>query len=149
MSSPVVAFLTGEGTDAAGREIFEVIAFDDEAIEGVHDYIQWLFPLPERSGAQPNAPILTQDDIETIRRSPAAQAALVAATDRLAIFYFRQPHWLTASDHNHLRITRIIKSLRLLRGDAVADAFRALILARDEEAGHPVGEPALGFWARA
>lgn len=149
MSSPVFAFLTGTGTDGAGREVFDVIAFDDPAIEQVHDFIQWLFPLRERSGANPGAPVLTQEDVEGIRASFSAQAALAAATDRLAIFYYRNGHWLTASDHNHLRITRIIKSLRLLRGDALADAFRDLILARVAEAGDPVGKPTLGFWARA
>ena len=147
--SPIVAFLTGEGTDGAGRDVFEVISFDDAAVEQVHDFIQWLFPLRERSGAEPNAPTLTDEDIEAIRESLSAQAALAAATDRLAIFYYRNGHWLTASDHNHLRITRIIKSLRLLRGDELADAFRTLILARVEEAGSPIGKPTLGFWARA
>jgi hypothetical protein len=67
----------------------------------------------------------------------------------MAIFYLRNGHWLTASDANHLRITRIIKSLRLLRGDEAADAFRSLILARVSEAGSPIGEPTLGFWDRA
>ena len=147
--SPIVAYLSGEGADSAGREVFEVLAFDDPAIEQVHDFIQWMFPLRERSGAQPNAPVLTDEDVEAIRESMAAQAALAAATDRMAIFYYRNGHWLTATDHNHLRITRIIKSLRLLRGDALADAFRDLILARVEEAGSPVGAPTLGFWARA
>ena len=149
MSSPIVEFLTGAGTDGAGREIFDVIAMADAALEQAHDFIQWLFPLRERSGANPNAPVLTDGDIEVIRESLSAQAALAAATDRLAIFYFRNSHWLTASDHNHLRITRIIKSLRLLRGDELADAFRTLILARVEEAGSPVGRPTLGFWSRA
>ena len=149
MSSAVVDFLTGAGTDGAGREVFDVLSMDDPAIEQVHDFIQWLFPLRERSGAQPNAPTLTDEDIEAIRESPAAQAALAAATDRLAIFYYRNGHWLTASELNHLRITRSIKSLRLLRGDELADAFRTLLLARVEEAGSPIGKPTLGFWARA
>lgn len=147
--SAIVAFLTGEGTDGAGRDVFEVISFDDAAVEQAHDFIQWTFPLRERSGAQPSAPVLTAEDIEEIRESMAAQAALAAMTDRMAVFYHRNSHWLTASDHNHLRITRIIKSLRLLRGDELADAFRTFILARVEEAGSPVGKPSLGFWARA
>ena len=129
--------------------MFDILSFDDPAIEQVHDFIQWTFPLRERSGASPNAPVLTDEDVETIRESMAAQASLAAMTDRMAIFYYRNGHWLTASDHNHLRITRIIKSLRLLRGEKLADAFRTLILARVEEAGHPIGKPTLGFWARA
>ncbi len=129
--------------------MFEILAFDDPTVEQVHDFIQWAFPLRERSGANPGAPVLTTEDVEQIRESMAAQAALAALTDRMAIFYYRNGHWLTASDHNHLRITRIIKSLRLLRGEELADAFRTLILARVEEAGAPIGKPTLGFWARA
>ena len=129
--------------------MFDILAFDDAAIEQAHDFIQWTFPLRERSGAQPNAPTLTEEDVETIRESFGPQAALAAMTDRMAVFYYRNGHWLTASDHNHLRITRIIKSLRLLRGDALADAFRTLILERVKEAGSPVGKPTLGFWDRA
>jgi hypothetical protein len=147
--TPIVAYLSGQGMDGAGREVFDVLSFDDPTIEEVHDFIQWAFPLRERSGAQPHAPTLTDEDVEEIRESVAAQAALAALTDRMAIFYYRNGHWLTASDHNHLRITRIIKSLRLLRGGELADAFRTLILARVAEAGHPVGAPTLGFWDRA
>lgn len=149
MTSPVVDFLTGAGPDGAGREIFAVLALDDPALEATHDFIQWLFPLRERSGANPDAPTLTAADVEAIRESGLAEAALAAATDRMAIFYLRNGHWLTASDHNHLRITRMIKSLRLLLGDAQADAFRDLILARVAEAGSPIGTPTLGFWSRA
>jgi hypothetical protein len=149
LSSAIVDFLTGAGPDGAGREIFEVLALDDPAIEATHDFIQWVFPLRERSGANPHAPTLTAGDVEAIRDSGHAEAALAAATDRMAIFYLRNGHWLIASDHNHLRITRIIKSLRLLRGDPQADAFRDLILARVAEAGSPVGTPTLGFWSRA
>lgn len=149
MSGPVFDFLTGAGPDGAGREVFEVLAMDDAALEETHDFIQWLFPLRERSGANPDAPVLGAADVEAIRESGLAEAALAAATDRMAIFYLRNGHWLTISDHNHRRITRIIKSLRLLRGDEAADAFRDLILARVAEAGSPVGAPTLGFWNRA
>ncbi|MBX9617329.1 MAG: hypothetical protein K2X25_17185 [Caulobacteraceae bacterium] len=122
---------------------------DDRALEQTHDFIQWLFPLATRSGAQPDAPVLSEDEVEAIRKSSLARAALAAGTDRMTIFFLRNGHWLTASDHNHLRITRIIKSLRLLRDDEAADAFRNLILARVAEAGAPVGAPTLGFWNRA
>ncbi|MDP3405285.1 MAG: opioid growth factor receptor-related protein [Brevundimonas sp.] len=149
MSSAIVDFLTGAGTDSAGRDIFQVLAMKDDALEETQDYIQWLFPLRERSGAPSGSPTLTDEDVTLIQRSSLAASALAAGSDRMAIFYFRNGHWLTTSDHNHLRITRIIKSLRLLRGDASADAFRNLILARVADAGGPVGAPSLGFWDRA
>jgi hypothetical protein len=53
------------------------------------------------------------------------------------------------NDHNHRRITRIIRSLRLLQGDEAADAFRDAILARVQETRAPVSARSLGYWATA
>ncbi|ELR04492.1 hypothetical protein GMDG_09060, partial [Pseudogymnoascus destructans 20631-21] len=129
-SSPIVAFLEGEGVDAGGRTVFDVLAMDNAALEQTHDFIQWLFPLPEPSGAVPDAPVLMPADIHAIRDSELAPIALAGGTDRMASFYRATHDWLMPNDHNHRRITRIIRSLRLLVGDAEADAFRAVILAR-------------------
>ncbi|RZJ46529.1 MAG: hypothetical protein EON87_04315 [Brevundimonas sp.] len=147
--SPVLAFLEGEGTDARGRTVFDVLSFDDAALEQHHDFIQWLFPLTEPSSAVPDAPVLTEDEATAVFDSGMAQCALAAATDRMAIFYGRNDHWLKAADHNHLRITRIIRALRRLRGDEEADAFRAVVLARVETTGAPVSARSRGYWLTA
>jgi hypothetical protein len=57
--APLHAFLAGAGTDSRGRSIEWVLALSDDELESIHDYIQWLFPLQTRSGAQPLAPVLT------------------------------------------------------------------------------------------
>ena len=145
----IVDFLQGTGTDGAGRTVFQVIALNDASIEGTHDFIQWLFPLAEPSGANRRAPVLSASDVEAVQACGMAQCALAAATDRMARFYGHNTHWLTAHDHNHLRITRIIKSLRLLRGSEEADAFRALVFQLDEAAGHPVSDASRRYWANA
>ena len=146
---PIVAFLEGEGPDGRGRTLFEVLAFDNAALERTHDFIQWLFPLREPSTAVPDAPVLTPDDIETIQNSTMAQCALAAATDRMEAFYRATHDWMMPNDHNHLRITRIIRSLRLLRGDDEADAFRASILSLVEAARAPVSARSRGYWQTA
>lgn len=146
---PVVAFLQGEGRDAAGRTLFDVLAMDNAALEHSHDFIQWLFPLREPSRAVPDAPVLTDDEVEAIRDSPMAQIALTAATDRMGAFYRMTHDWLMPNDHNHLRITRIIRSLRLLVGDDPADAFKAAILARVEATRAPVSARSRGYWQTA
>ena len=89
------------------------------------------------------------EDIEAIQGSIPAQASLAAATDRLAIFYLRTHGWLVPQDHNHLRITRIIRSLRLLRGDELAEAFKGFIMARVEDTQAPINARSLGFWTTA
>ena len=129
--------------------MFQVVAMSDQDIESQHDFIQWLFPLAELSGANRRAPVLAAEDVKEIQASGLAQIALAAATDRMAHFYTRHGHWLVDHDHNHLRITRIIKSLRLLRGPDEAEDFRRIVLRRDEEAGRPVSAGSRQYWMQA
>ena len=149
VACPVLMFLEGEGPDARGRSVFDVISMNDVALERTHDFIQWLFPLPEPSSAVPDSPVLTPDDIQAIRISDLAPMAMGAATDRMAAFYQSTHDWLMPNDHNHRRITRIIRSLRLLVGDAEAEAFHAFIVARVEATQAPVSARSLGYWATA
>ena len=145
----IVDFLKGAGTDGAGRTVFDVVAMDDRAIERTHDFIQWLFPLAELSGANRRAPVLSAADVEEVQACGMCQVALAAATDRMSAFYSHNTHWLVPHDHNHLRITRIIKSLRLLRGPDEAEDFRRIVLRRDEEAGRPVSAGSRQYWMQA
>lgn len=145
----VLAFLQGVGADARGRTLFDVLGFSDDSLERTHDYIQWLFPLTEPSQAEPDSPVLSDADVEAIRNSSMALVALSAGADRMMAFYNRTNHWMGPADHNHLRITRIIRSLRLLRGGAEADAFRDFILDRVRERRAPVSARAKGYWMTA
>lgn len=146
---PILAFLEGQGTDGAGRTVFEVLGLNDPALEHTHDFIQWLFPLEEPSQAVPGSPVLAEGEAAAIRESSLAQAALAAATDRMIYFYALTTDWLRPSDHNHLRITRIIKSLRLLRGDEAADGFRDAVLGHVAATGAPVSARSQGYWLTA
>lgn len=148
-AGPILAFLEGEGPDARGRGLFEVLAFNDVALEQTHDFIQWLFPLTEPSAAVPDAPVLGPEEVQAIRDSGMAQCAMAAATDRMDSFYRATHDWLMPNDHNHRRITRIIRSLRLLRDDEHADAFRAAILARVDETRAPISARSRGYWMTA
>ena len=147
--SALADFLAGRSPDAHGRTHSGILAWPDEELEARHDFIQWLFPLPEASRAVPGSPVLGQADIEAVRASPAAQRNLAAATGRMLAFYRARDHWLRGHDHNHLRITRIIRSLRLLAGEAPADAFRSAILARVGQNGGGVNPTTLDYWAQA
>jgi hypothetical protein len=74
--------------------------------------------------------VRTKADIQRIRNDERAAENLRTAAERMWLFYNSTSHWLSSFDHNHLRITRIIKSLRLLLGDKDADAVRERILDR-------------------
>jgi hypothetical protein len=149
MPSAIVAFLEGAGPDHRGRPIDAVLVFDNPALETVHDYIQWLFPLPEPSAFNPHAPVLSASDIEEIKISGRAQANLRMASERMKRFYSENRQWLRAHDHNHLRITRIIRSLCLLAGRSEAQSFYGTIEQLETEAGNPVASEARRYWRRA
>jgi hypothetical protein len=165
-ATPIRRFYAGTGTDHAGRSVADIQLWDDESLERVHDYIQWLFPLPEASGFNPHAPLLTAADIAAFRSEPALRAALRASFGRILAFYgfsleqdvvilleneeLRRRNWCSASNHNFLRISRILRSLTLLGLEAEAAAF----LARLEQlqsggAAAVIGPMTARFWRSA
>ena len=134
MPSAWLAFYRGLAPDSEGRFFGEILTWDDERLEAVHDYIQWLFPLPEPSAFNPDAPLLTRTDIAEARADAEVQANLRAALDRMLRFYGLTPEtaakpkpWVCAADHNHLRLTRILRALTLLGLVEEADALHAAI----------------------
>jgi hypothetical protein len=149
MPDLIHAFLRGEGRDGRGRRLGDVLAFGNDRIEGVHDFIQWLFPLAEPSLAVPGAPVLGLEEADAIRGDPQALEGFRAGLARMARFYTETDHWLTGHDHNHLRISRIIAATRNLLGHEAAAAFHAKITARNEAAGRPINPTSLRYWERA
>lgn len=147
--SGAVRFLKGETADPRGRTVAHILSFSDNELERCHNYIQWLFPLNEPSVAVPGSPVLSRGDIRAIRKSEKAQANMRAARERMQMFYAGNDHWLCSNDHNHLRITRIIQSLRLLVGDDEANDFRNTILALVASGGNRVNSRSLQFWTEA
>ena len=168
MTSKLVAFYKGNGTDARGRTIDQIWSMSLDALEYTHDYIQWLFPLRERSSVQPLTPTL--DDATTIAfQTPEMQERLVRSTETMAAFYgfqilrdtdvwrvdlsataaARQSVWLTPGNHNFLRHTRIMKSLAILgHGDLSTAWLKALQEIYDRHAS-VIGARTLHFWETA
>ena len=142
-SAPLVAFYRDGTPDDCGRTLAEILTWSDDRLEEVHDYIQWLFPLPERSAANPTAPTLDAATIAVFHATPEMRKRLRQAFQRMLTFYglrwtdsavVRTPDfvdrardWITPLNHNHLRLTRMLRSLRLLGLEAESVAlYRAL-----------------------
>jgi len=139
MSRRLVAFYEGSAPDHRGRFIGDVLRFDDEELEDVHDFIQWLFPLSQRSEANPLAPILDDAATNEFRARPELRAALRRSFDRMLAFYGfawkgerivesplfakRCSIWLNPGNHNHLRLTRMLRSLSILGEKQAAHAL--------------------------
>ena len=145
----VVAFLNGTEADSSGRYIEQVLEMEDSELEEIHNYIQWLFPLNESSRVVPNSPILTPDEILIIKEDIIAQSNLNKAIERMEQFYNDNEHWIDEYDHNHLRITRIIKSLNLLLNKEKAENFYNKIINRVQESENEINEKSLLCWKEA
>jgi hypothetical protein len=135
--SRIVDFYRGEALSSGGVGIETIWGWNDRQLEVVHTYIQWLFPLREPSQAVPGSPTITEDEARVFRQdpalkeralrsfrlmlgfygfvmSPAADTANGMTLAPAADFEVKSRNWLTTANHNHLRITRILKSLILL-----------------------------------
>lgn len=170
--SALLDFHRGTGTDHAGRRREEILAWGPERLEGVHDYIQWLFPLTEPSAYNPWAPSLARDDIAAFHADPVLRDRLRHALLVMLAFYglsgedaesgekgrcirpgpdfaSRAGVWLTPGNHNHLRLTRILKSLTLLGLPAYARSLLECLERIAAGAGGAISPATLGHWRRA
>lgn len=133
--SAIIEFYRGTGADGSRRRLADIRRFTDAEMELHHDYIQWLFPLREPSRFSARAPILTAADIAAFRADPELGEQVRTSFARFLQFAGLEytggavrpvsgdlPLFERAN-HNWLRITRVITSLRLLGLEAEAQAF--------------------------
>jgi len=171
---PLIAFYAGTGHDTRGRRLDDILAFSKDELEFTHDYIQWLFPLFERSGASPDAPVLDDETAHRFRRDQTLRRQLGRALDvmldfyglehttlahasrdgaprivRSAAFAERSRVWLTPRNHNFLRLTRILKCLAIVHAAPLAQALLACLEGIAAEHPHVVGERTRAYWRDA
>jgi hypothetical protein len=170
-ASQLVRFYEHRGTDDRNRTLAEILGWDDDRIEGVHDFIQWLFPLPEPSPFNAGAPVLSARDVAAFTASDNVRKTLRLAFVRILAFYGfaareeegapitvcpgpdfagRSRRWLTPGNHNLLRITRILRSISLLGLAPEAAAFLAALerLRGEPRAAHVIGNVTICYWRR-
>jgi hypothetical protein len=151
MTVDLVKFYRGEAPDYQRRMLRGIWGWNDDLLENAHDYIQVLFPLPERSAFNALAPLLDEATIARFRTDETIRANLLQSFGLMLRFYgfrldkktgevveaanFREraPEWLFPEDHNHLRITRILKCLTLCGLQSQAAAFLRRLLALPDQ----------------
>lgn len=142
-------FLNGTSPDHRGRYLRDIWDFDDKTIEHTHDFIQWMFPLTEKSLSVPGVPTLSATDIEAICTSEVARDNLERSAQWYLGFLQRNDHWIKPYDHNHLRITRVIKSVRLLVYNTLADEIKYKVILLLSGSTNSVSGKSREFWANA
>jgi hypothetical protein len=162
----ILEFLRGKGTDHRGRSLSDVWKMSLDELETQHDYIQWMFPLKEPSRFVASAPVLSAQDCEVVGQDPEIRSNAIRSLRVMLAFYGLEPTrdsegvrvlplrqfseraaiWLSPGNHNLLRITRILRSLRLLGLRVESEAlFRCLesIYSRFKDV---IGEESFAYW---
>jgi hypothetical protein len=148
--SAIILFYEGDGTDHMGRTYNDIMEFSNKEFDGCHDFIQWLFPLHQDSRmTNVRLPLITEVEHEYFKNSTVCKDKM-----RLALFRFKTflhcmgtNNWCTDMDHNLLRITRVIRSLRFFGLDTEAyEMYIAFSMIADSRKIMP---STLEYWKRA
>ena len=164
--SRIVDFYRGNAPDSEGRWLRDLWTWNDDSLESVHDFIQWMFPLPEPSQFNANAPLLTPADLATFQAEEPLRANLRRSFERILSFLglaesadgtiSKGPSFAARSadvwrvpNHNWLRITRILRSLTFLGLDSEAKALYACLNGFYQSRVFPIPETTFWYWSAA
>ena len=151
----IIKFLKGETKDFMERTYDDILGHSNEEMEKCHSSIQQIFPLHEFSKHAATCPILTPEIVKGAKQYPEVSENLLKAKDRmerfLAIGDYEdidiQRKWCKDYNHNLLRVTRVIRCLRLFGLDDAANDFYEKVRQVGEYFG--VSEFTLGKWEQA
>lgn len=164
-NDPLFHFFLGDGKDNQRRGLEEILQWDNARKEKVHDYIQWLFPTYQRSQFNRDAPELTPELVSAMKQNPQVKQNMRRAFELMLHFYglhydasaqtvipaddfeSRVHSWCTPGNHNMLRITRILNSLKIFGFDAEARAFLEALAEVKKQYGVP--DRSYQFWVAA
>ncbi|MBO3461569.1 opioid growth factor receptor-related protein [Aetokthonos hydrillicola Thurmond2011] len=170
LTSMIVPFYLEEQPDTENRMIHEIWAWNFDKLEYTHNYIQWLFPIIEKSSFNLNAPTLNNEVIQKFYTDTRLQKNLLQSLTVLLRFYGlqgsvnedgiyivtksedypnRMKQWINSSNHNYLRITRILKCLVSLGCNTYAQAFYQCLKQIYSEESQLIGNKTFHFWTGA
>lgn len=163
-SSWLLEFYRDSAVDHQGRTLEDIWALPLFWLEHTHDYIQWLFPTPEAGRFNGFAPLLDQPAREAFANDETLRANQRHSLDVMLKFFGlsrrelaiealpalnRREHiWLERGGHNHLRISRIIRSLHLCHQPELAAAFQQAVIEIGTTQGL-VSEQSMAYWRAA
>lgn len=170
LSGDLIDFYLSRRPDSRDRMISDIWVEDDDWLEYTHDYVQWLFPLKTRSRYNSSAPTLDEATIKAFRTSENLKKCLIRSLQVMLKFYGfqlqemsgtsvtvtksdeyekKKSNWLSSGNHNFLRITRIITSLRILGLKGYSDAFFRCLDQVYREHRNTIGTETYRYWKTA
>ena len=142
-------FLTNQENDFKGRNLDLIWQYSDAEIDGNHDFIQLIFPTNKPSRNSFHGYYLDNELlIEQLRSNVLVKENLLKSAAWFLSFLSRNKSWVSGYDHNQLRITRAIESLRLLVSDEAANEFFQSILSLVKDP-TSINSATIKFWEEA
>ena len=142
-------FLTNQANDFKGRNLDLIWQYSDAEIDGYHDFIQLIFPTNKPSRNSFHGHYLDNEIlIEKLRNNIEVKENLMKSAAWFLGFLSRNKSWASGYDHNQLRITRVIESLRLLVSDEAANEFFQSILSLVKDPA-TINPATIKFWEEA
>lgn len=165
VKSTLGSFLLGESPDHLGRRIKRIWGLSLKDLERDHTYIQWLFPLEVKSQHVVDSPVLATEDFVSLYNNPKVHENLKTSLGVMLRFYgFQEDRssgaitpdgdgfltrcsvWLRPNNHNFLRLTRILYSLRLLGLPERSDNLLACLRRLYSKSESSIGPRTLSYW---
>lgn len=140
----LIKFHFGFGSDRHNRLIQDIWNLDLFTLEHDHTYIQWLFPIDTSHKFNSHAPKLTEADKNHFRQQPSLRSNQQKSLSAMLNFFgvgidgdnfipsqnlnMKDHIWLKRGGHNHLRISRIIRSIALCSQTILSQKFMNAML---------------------
>ena len=140
----IIDFYRGGIGNQNGNTLSEILTWSKGWLEGDHDYVQWLLPSNETSQINGEAPTLTLEESQIFKEDKELQDKVKQSLVKFLWFLdfklvrddeqviiepvVEIPDWLKGFNHNMLRVTRLIKSLRLTGLEKYANAYYTALL---------------------
>jgi hypothetical protein len=142
----------------------DILSWSDEQLETTHDFIQWVFPNFEKSKYNSNTPDLTLEEVEAIQNDKVASMIMIDMWVRMLEFYgfeiipstyqikdnnLFMPHWISLGNHNFLRLTRILKAMKIFKFDDLAASLMGVLEKIHKTYPNQISAITFGFWKEA
>ena len=148
----------------------QIWKFTDKEMEEIHNYIQWIFPTDDPRNTATGKPCISEEDIvafnEENRNGIMLRYNLLKSYIKYLNFLgfellnnnkimpskeynIRKRDWMKVQNHNYLRITRMISSLKLLGLEEYAEELFSTLKIIYKENRIEIGETTMNFWKQA
>jgi len=137
-------FYRNESPTPEGLMFSDFTWYDYQKMEADHAWVQWILPTKEPSAFNPDSPLLTDEDITLFKSDPVLIENYLFAVYHVMDFFDmvtmqgeacwkfydnRAPKrwWLESFNHNFLRMTRLLTSLKFMGYDDLAKSIFHLL----------------------